>query len=417
MPGIEQTIKDMCQRAVQAAYRLNTASTETKNQALLILADLIKSHNESILTANLLDVEAARKSGMASAMLDRLTLTPQILEEMAAGLLEVAALPDPVGKVEEMSPRPNGLMVGRMRIPLGVIGFIYESRPNVTVDAAALCLKSGNAVVLKGGKEAINSNLFLAELITQALKQAGLPEATVTVIPFTDRQATLCLLKQNNTLDVVIPRGGEGLVRFVAENATVPVLKHYEGVCHIYIDKNADLDMAARICENAKVQRPSACNALETILIHQDEAARMLPLLDKALSQVEIRACAKSITYIKRAHPATPDDWGREFLDLIVAIKIVEDMPEALEHIARYSSKHSEAIITNDYDRAHTFTRQVDSSVVLVNASTRFNDGGQLGLGAEIGISTSKLHAFGPMGLNELTTRKFVVLGNGQTRK
>jgi glutamate-5-semialdehyde dehydrogenase len=303
-----------------------------------------------------------------------------------------------------------------MRIPLGVIGFIYESRPNVTVDAAALCLKSGNAVVLKGGKEAFNSNMLLADLIAKALRAQDLPAALAQVMPFTQRAATLALLKQGQFLDVVIPRGGEGLIRLVAENAAMPVLKHYKGVCHIYIDQGADHVMAAAVCHNAKVQKPSACNALETILVHQDEAAAALPLLDRALAQVEIRGCPRCREFIPRALPAVEEDWGSEYLDLIVAVRVVADLDGALDHISRYSSRHTDAIITGDYQRSRRFLRAVDSSVVLVNASTRFNDGGQLGLGAEIGISTSKLHAFGPMGLEEMTTRKFVVLGEGQVR-
>lgn len=417
MSKLEQEVTQICQAARGAAYVLNSASTESKNLALDILAGLLGQNQRAIMAANRLDVAAAEKSGMHRAMLDRLTLTPAVLQDMINGLNDVMRLPDPVGQVDKMEARHGGMMIGRMRIPLGVIGFIYESRPNVTVDAAALCLKSGNAVVLKGGKEAINSNLCLAALISEALRKAGLPPQAVNLLPYTDRAATLALLRQNQLLDVLIPRGGEGLVRFVAENAKVPVLKHYQGVCHIFIDEGADLDMAARICLNAKVQRPSACNALETILVHQKEASRALPLLDAALSKVEIRGCAQTLQHIGRAKPATDADWAAEFLDLIVALKVVEDMSEALSHIERYSSKHTEAIITSDYQRAHEFTRKVDSSLVLVNASTRFNDGGQLGLGAEIGISTSKLHAFGPMGLEELTTRKFVVFGNGQVRQ
>ena len=417
MPDIATQVREICLSARQAAAKLALASTERKNAALQQLAKLIRENESEILKVNRLDVDAAQALGMASAMLDRLRLTPAILHDMIDGLEQMINLPDPVGEVEEMGLRPNGLTVGRMRVPLGVIGFIYESRPNVTIDAAALCLKSGNAVVLKGGKEAFNSNMFLAGLIAQALIANDLPEAAALVMPFTDRAATLALLKQEDLLDVVIPRGGEGLIRFVAENATVPVLKHYKGVCHIYVDQGADLAMAAAICRNAKVQKPSACNALETILLHRDEAAAALPLLDESLNDVEIRGCERACQYIARASAATDEDWAAEFLDMIVAVKVVDNMEQALEHIARYSSKHTESIITRDYARARRFINSADSSVVLVNASTRFNDGWQLGLGAEIGISTSKLHAFGPMGLKELTTRKFVVYGDGQIRK
>jgi glutamate-5-semialdehyde dehydrogenase len=335
---------------------------------------------------------------------------------MLDGLRQVIDLPDPVGVLEEEALRPNGLKVARMRVPLGVIALIYESRPNVTIDSAALCLKSGNAVILKGGKEAINSNQCLAGLIARALSHFALPQAVVALLPFTERRATQVLLQQDKYLDVIIPRGGESLVRFVAENASVPVLKHYKGVCHIYIDQGADLSMAAKICRNSKVQRPSACNALETILIHEEEAAAALPLLDESLKEVEIRGCERTRTFLPRALAATEEDYAAEFLDLIVAIKVVKNLEEALRHIARYGSNHTESIITGNQSRAERFMAAADSSVVLVNASTRFNDGWQLGLGAEMGISTSKLHAFGPMGLKELTTRKFVVRGEGQIR-
>jgi glutamate-5-semialdehyde dehydrogenase len=314
--------------------------------------------------------------------------------------------------------RPNGLRVGRQRIPLGVIGFIYESRPNVTVDAAALCLKSGNAVILKGGKESIHSNMVLTEIMQEALEEAGAPKAAVQVIPSIAREATLELLKQDELVDLIIPRGGEGLIRFVAEHSRIPVLKHYKGVCHIFVDEGADFDMAETVCFNAKVQRPGVCNAMETMLVHGQAAPEFLPRMLARFrgAGVEIRGCPRTREIFPEAMAAKEDDWGYEFLDLILAVKVVKDLDAALDHIARYSSNHTEAIITRDYDRAQRFLKEADSSVVLVNASTRFNDGGELGLGAEIGINTSKLHAFGPMGLEELTTTKFIVYGDGQIR-
>jgi glutamate-5-semialdehyde dehydrogenase len=337
---------------------------------------------------------------------------------MSAGLLEIAGLPDPVGQVTGMWTRPNGLQVGRVRIPLGVIGFIYESRPNVTVDAAGLCLKSGNAVILKGGSEAIHSNLILAEILCGALAESGLPEKGVQVIPTTDREAVTALLKMEDLIDLIIPRGGEGLIRFVAANSRIPVLKHYKGECHSYVDEDADLNLASEVCFNAKVQRPGVCNAMETMLVHESISETFLPIIGKRLRDagVEIRGCPKTVAVLPGARSAEESDWPAEFLDLVLAVKVVQNMDEALDHIDRYGSNHTEAIVTRNYGRARRFLAEVDSSVVLVNASTRFNDGYQLGLGAEIGISTSKLHAFGPMGLEELTTTKFIVYGDGQIR-
>jgi len=317
-----------------------------------------------------------------------------------------------------MWKRPNGLQVGRVRIPLGVIGFIYESRPNVTIDAAGLCLKSGNAIILKGGSEAINSNLALSRVIADALQAAGAPQAAVQVVPTTDRQATNILLEQEELIDLIIPRGGEGLIRFVVQNSRIPVLKHYKGVCHVYVDAGADLAMAENICFNAKVQRPGVCNAMETMLVHRDAADAFLPAMLGRFEEagVEIRGCPETLKKFPGAKAAVEDDWPTEYEDLILAVRVVDSMDQALDHIAAYGSNHTETIVTQDYDRARRFLNDADSSVVLVNASTRFNDGGQLGLGAEIGISTSKLHAFGPMGLEELTTRKFIVFGDGQIR-
>ncbi len=415
---VAEMVHHMAKEAKAAARPLRTLSRGVKDRVILRVAELLQERQAQIQAANRQDVEAARAQGCTAAFLDRLTLSHKVMASMIQGLREVAALPDPVGAVTGMWVRPNGLKVGRQRIPLGVIGFIFESRPNVTVDAAALCLKSGNAVILKGGKEALNSNLALAQVMQDALAEAGVPQAAVQVIPSVAREATLELLKQDELVDLIIPRGGEGLIRFVAEHSRIPVLKHYQGVCHIFVDESADLDMAEEICFNAKVQRPGVCNAMETMLVHAAAAPEFLPRMGARFrqAQVELRGCPRTREIDSQVIPARAEDWGAEFLDLILAVKVVPDLDAALEHIARYSSNHTEAIITRDYARAQRFLKEADSSVVLVNASTRFNDGGELGLGAEIGINTSKLHAFGPMGLEELTTTKFIVYGDGQIR-
>jgi glutamate-5-semialdehyde dehydrogenase len=411
-------IRQMAKDARAAARRLRQVERPQKDEALKRMARMVAERKESIFQENRKDLDGAEKSGMSRAMIDRLRLDAKTIDAMAEGLLEVASLPDPVGAVTSMWKRPNGLVVGRVRIPIGVIGFIYESRPNVTVDAAGLCLKSGNAVILKGGSEAIHSNLALARILGEALNQSGLPSTAIQVVPTTERAATNLLLSLEEDVDLIIPRGGEGLIRFVTEHSRIPVLKHYKGVCHIYVDESADLDMAKAICFNAKVQRPGVCNAMETMLVHERVAPGFLPDMGKDLQKagVEIRGCPRTVELIPGARPAGESDWPAEFLDLILAVKVVSNMEEALEHIEAYGSNHTEAIITRDYGRAQRFLSEVDSSVVLVNASTRFNDGYQLGLGAEIGISTSKLHAFGPMGLEELTTTKFIVHGSGQIR-
>jgi glutamate-5-semialdehyde dehydrogenase len=416
--SIEVMIRQMAKDARAAARKLRQVERPQKDEALKRMARLVVERKEAIFQENRKDLDGAEKSGLSPAMIDRLRLDAKTIDAMAEGLLEVASLPDPVGAVTSMWKRPNGLMVGRIRIPIGVIGFIYESRPNVTVDAAALCLKSGNAVILKGGSEAIHSNLALARILGEALNQSGLPPTAIQVIPTTERAATNVLLSLEEDVDLIIPRGGEGLIRFVTEHSRIPVLKHYKGVCHIYVDESADLDMAKSICFNAKVQRPGVCNAMETMLVHERVARDFLPDMGRTLQEagVEIRGCARTVELIPGARPADESDWPAEFLDLILAVKVVSNMEEALEHIETYGSNHTEAIITRDYGRAQRFLSEVDSSVVLVNASTRFNDGYQLGLGAEIGISTSKLHAFGPMGLEELTTTKFIVHGSGQIR-
>jgi len=409
-------VAQICQNAQSAQRALATASTESKNAVLLRAAQLLLDRSSDILMANQKDVAQAAKDGLTGAIVDRLTLTDERLAGIAQSLKDIARLPDPVGQLSDQSTRPNGLKVSRMRIPLGVIAIIFESRPNVVIDAGALCLKSGNATVLKGGKEAHHSNIALAAILKDALSDCGLPSDAVQLI--TDRGQVAELLKQTDTVELVIPRGGEGLIRYVTENSRIPVVQHYKGVCHVYVDVGADLAMAADIAFNAKVQRPGVCNAMETLLVHRNEADTFLPSIAAkyAAAGVEIRGCASTIKLISGAIEATDADYHEEYLDLTVAIKVVDDMNAAIEHIATYGSGHTEAIVTNDENRARDFVVRNPSSAVIVNASTRFNDGGQLGLGAEIGISTSKLHAYGPMGLEELTTRKFVVWGEGQIR-
>ena len=416
---IESTIRDMARAARAAAHKLGRVSSGQKNSALFAIAAGLEKEADFIRSENEKDLSRAEEMGLSSAMIDRLTIKDATIEAMVAGLNEVAGLNDPVGTMGPTWIRPNGLQIARMRIPLGVIGIIYESRPNVTVDAAGLCLKAGNAVILRGGSEAFFSNQALAAIIEQALENSGLPDKAVQVVPVREREAVYALLNQEAFIDLIIPRGGEGLIRSVVENSKIPVLKHYKGVCHIYVDLDADLEMAQNICFNAKVQRPGVCNAMETLLVHRSVAEAFLPAMAARFKKagVELRGCAETCRLVPDAKKAQESDWPAEYLDLILAVKVVKDMDEALAHIAAYSSNHSEAIVTRDYERANRFVREADSSVVLVNASTRFNDGGQLGLGAEIGISTSKLHAFGPMGLEELTTTKFVVKGNGQIRE
>jgi len=416
---LQQTVVSLAQRARQASRTLAAGTTTSRNGALNRLAELLRERREPIVTANQQDLEAGRAKGLSPAMLDRLALSDKVFASMIGGLLEVAALPDPVGRIEDMQRRPSGILVGRMRVPLGVIAMIYESRPNVTVDAAALCLKAGNAVILRGGSEAIHSNLALAEVLREALRDRGLPEDAAQVLPMTDRAAVDVLLAQEESIDLVIPRGGEGLIRSVTEKSRIPVLKHYKGVCHVFVDEDADMAMASTIIMNAKTQRPGVCNALEGLLVHQAIAPRFLPRMAEELMQagVELRGCPASRALVPAIRPAAEEDWGSEFLALILAVRVVADLDEAMAYIARYGSQHTETIVTAGYANAQRFLREVDASAVMVNASTRFNDGGQFGLGAEIGISTTKLHAYGPMGLEELTTRKFIVYGDGQVRK
>jgi glutamate-5-semialdehyde dehydrogenase len=413
-----EIVVGVCRAAREASARMGRASAPEKNAALAAMARGLRGKTPWLREQNRKDLEEAASRGLSGAMLERLTLSDERIEQMAAGIEEVIALPDPVGEVEKMWRRPNGLWVGRMRIPLGVIGIIYESRPNVTADAAALCVKSGNAVILRGGSEAIFSNTAIARILREAMTLAGLPADAVAVIERTDREAIDWMLQAEEYIDLIIPRGGEGLIRSVAEKSRIPVIKHYKGVCHIYVDEGADVGQAVPICINAKVQRPGVCNAMETLLVHEKVAPEFLPVVSAELRKhgVELRVCPQTLSLVPWAIPAAEKDWGTEFLDLILAVRVVPSMDEAIEHIRRYGSLHTEAILTRNHARAMRFIRDVDSSLVLVNASTRFNDGFQLGLGAEIGISTTKIHAFGPMGLAELTTMKFIAFGDGQVR-
>ncbi len=417
--ALGERIQDIGYRAKMAATELAKADTAVKNRAIIRIADSLVASREILQAENEKDLRLATEKGLSPGMTDRLTLKDSTIQEMAEGLQVVASLPDPVGEVVRMWRRPNGLQVGRMRIPLGVIGIIYESRPNVTADAAGLCLKSGNAVILRGGSEAINSNRAICAVLQSALEQTGLPVDAIQLIPMIEREAVHEMLRLEDSIDVIIPRGGEELIRFVVENSKIPVIKHYKGVCHVFVDESADLEMAERICVNAKVQRPSVCNAMETLLVHEAVGQQFLPRIAKSLEDegVELRGCPKTREVLPHIKTAQPDDWGKEFLDLILSVKVVRDFDEAIKHIETHGSMHTDAIITASYERAQRFLRDVNSSCVFVNASTRFSDGHQLGLGAEIGISTTKLHAFGPMGLEELTTTKFVAYGNGQIRE
>lgn len=408
--------------AKRAARSLGLASTGQKDEALGAMAAALRKRRAGILRANRLDMASAQKAGQTAAFIDRLRLDDQRLQGMAAAIEEVIRLPDPVGEVVEARTRPNGLKVEKVRLPLGVVLMIFESRPNVTSDAAALCVKSGNAVILRGGSESLRSNQAIAAALHEGLAAAGLPRECVQLVPTPSREAMLELLALDGLIDLCIPRGGEGLIRFVAEHARVPVVRHFKGVCHVYVHRGADLEKAERILFNAKVQRPGVCNAAECLLVDRAVASRFLPSAGKRLARagVELRGCPRSEAILRKARVpvtlATPDDFGREFLDLILAVRVVQDLDQALDHIARFGSEHTEAIVTEDLSAARRFTREVASSAVMVNASTRFNDGGELGLGAEIGISTSRLHAFGPMGLRELTAQKYVVHGDGQVR-
>ncbi len=412
-------VREVALQAKEAARTLAKISSDRKERALRLMAQRLEDQSSQLLEENRLDLEQAKSSGLSGPMLDRLTLTQARIWEMAQGIREVAGLPDPVGQVVRMWRRPNGLLVGRMRIPLGVVGIIYEARPNVTADAAALCIKSGNGVVLRGGSEAFRSNQAIVKILQQALREQDLPQGAIGMIPTTQRSAVKEMLQLEGIIDVIIPRGGEELIRAVVSESRIPVIKHYKGVCHVFVDESADLQMAENICLNAKLHRPAVCNAMETLLVHEKIAQEFLPrigakLMDKG---VELRGCNTTRQILPVAQPATEEDWYAEYNDLILAVRVVQGLQEAMDHIAKYGSDHTESIVTRDYNNAQRFIQEVQSSVVLVNASTRFSDGYQLGLGAEIGISTTRLHAYGPMGVEELTTTKFVVYGDGQVRE
>jgi glutamate-5-semialdehyde dehydrogenase len=412
-------VTQKAREAKQSARVLASLSTEIKNSALCRMADALDEGQSVLMEENRKDLEEARRQGLSSAMMDRLTLNPKRIQDMIKGLREVVALPDPVGEVVKMWRRPNGMQVGRMRVPIGVIGIIYESRPNVTVEAASLCLKSGNAVVLRGGSEAIYSNRAIAQFLSIAGEKAGIPRGAVSLIERPEREGVMTMVTLDRYIDLIIPRGGEGLIRTVAQHATVPIIKHDKGVCHTFVEADADLDLAEEICFNAKVQRPGTCNAMETLLVHQGVAQKFLPRMIERLKKagVEVRGCPRTRAIVSGLREATEEDWSTEYLDLVLSVKVVDHLDEAMEHIVNYGSNHSDAIVTQNYDQAMRFLREVDSSAVFVNASTRLNDGYQFGLGAEIGISTTRIHARGPMGLEDLTCTKFIVLGSGQLRE
>ncbi|MBU0911273.1 MAG: glutamate-5-semialdehyde dehydrogenase [Gammaproteobacteria bacterium] len=411
-------IKAICQQAKQAALHLAQLSEADKNQLLLAMADQLEADTTLILAGNAKDMAAGREKQLADAMLDRLLLTEERIKTLANAVRYIAGLPDPVGQIRQMAPRPNGIQVGKMRIPLGVIAMIYEARPNVTADAGALCLKSGNAVILRGGREALQSSLAIAASLHKAMAEQGVNPAAISVIPDPDRALLLELLQQKDSVDLVIPRGGEGLIHFVSDNSKIPVIQHYKGICHLYVDKAADLDKAMALLLNGKTQRPGVCNSLETLLVHKEIAPQFLALVSAAFEekQVEVFACDLSLPYFATASKADDTQFDTEYLRLAMSVKTVADYDEAVAHIQRHSSGHTEVICTQDISTAQRFLKQINSAVVMVNASSRFSDGGELGLGAEIGISTSKLHAYGPMGLESLTTEKYIVIGDGQTR-
>jgi glutamate-5-semialdehyde dehydrogenase len=411
-------IKDLSQAAATAAQTLALLDEKVKNTILLDMARALRAHSDDIIKANLLDLEHAEKADLGAAMIDRLTLTPDRIESMAAGIETVASLPDPVGMVREICQRPNGLNIQKMRVPLGVVCMIYEARPNVTADAGALCFKSGNAVILRGGKEALNSSKIIASILQNVLQVYQLPTALITVVPDPDRALMLELMQQRDFIDVIIPRGGEGLINFVTDNSKIPVIQHFKGVCHLYVDKDADLDIAISLLLNGKTQRTGVCNALEGLLVHQDVAATFLPKVaaELAAHKVRINVSKNAQQYFEHANVISDDDFGQEYLDLEIAIRQVTDFDHAINHIRRFGSHHTEVICTQNELTATRFQRTVDASVVMVNASSRFSDGSELGLGAEIGIATSKLHAYGPMGLESLTTEKYLVSGEGQVR-
>ncbi len=415
----KQDVAGIAEKARQAGLKLGTVGTVKKDDALRFMAEGLSESKAALFAANAEDITHAKKHGMQPAFIDRLTMNEKVLKSMIDGLNEVRALKDPIGEITKAWTRPNGLLVGRMRIPIGVILMIYESRPNVTVDASALCIKSGNAVILKGGSEAIHSNRAIVAILAAALEKASLPPDAIQFIDTPDKDVLYEFLEKDELIDLVIPRGGESLIRSVAEHSRIPVLKHYKGICHVFVDAGADLARAKRICFNAKVQRPGVCNAMETLLVHKDVAQAFLPDMIAMYREagVEIRGCEETRKVVQDIKPATEQDWYTEYLALILAVRIVDSLEQAIGHINHFGSHHTDSIVTSDVDHSMRFLREVDSSTVLVNASTRFSDGFQLGLGAEIGISTSKLHAFGPMGLEELTAQKFVIMGSGQIRE
>lgn len=412
-------VGDLAREARKAARRLAPLGRREKDGALAAIAGRLRGAAAEIGAANATDVERARATGLSEPMIDRLGMGPHVVEATARAVEHIITLPDPVGGRREMQRMPNGIYVGRQRVPLGVIAIVYEARPNVTVDAASLGLKSGNALLLRGGKEASETNTVLGRIIQEALRESAVPEGAVQIVPAGDREETRELLGLTDLVDLVIPRGGEGLIRFVAENARVPVVKHYKGVCHLFLDAGCDSQMAVRLALNGKVQRPGVCNALECLLVDERAAVELLPRVAAALlgAGVELRGCPRTVALVPEAKIATDADWGAEFLSLVLAVRVVAGIDEALEHVAQHGSNHTETICTNDHAHAERWLQEVDASAVMVNASTRFNDGGQFGLGAEIGISTSKLHAYGPMGLESLTTEKWIVLGSGQVRE
>ncbi len=418
MSDKEFSLIEMAKEVKSASKIIAKCSSAKKNNILNAMASALENNTQMLISENKKDLEYARTKGISKSMMDRLTLNEKRVKEMADALREVASFNDPVGEISEMKIRPNGIRVGKMTIPLGVIGIIYEARPNVTSDAAGLCIKAGNAVILRGGSEAFNSNMAIVKILQKALEDEGLPKGCVTFVPSPERSIMTELLKLDEYIDLIIPRGGESLIRFVAENSRIPVIKHYKGVCHIFVDKTADEKIAMDLLADGKLSRPGVCNALETMLVHKDIAASFLPKAGKYLSEnnVEIRGCSETLKFIPSAKIATEDDYAAEFLDLIIAVRVVNGFDEAVDHIQKYASDHTEVIVTNDYNSSQRFISEINSSVVLVNASSRFSDGGQLGLGAEIGISTTKLHAYGPMGIESLTTKKFVVFGEGQSR-
>ena len=416
---IKSYVRRKAEEARKAAGPLAILPSETKNTALVRMADALVAQTEKLISVNTMDLEGARKRGLSRALVDRLTLDPKRIKAMAAGLREVADLPDPVGEVVKTVQRPNGMRVERTRVPIGVIGMVYESRPNVTADAAGLCLKAGNAVVLRGGSEAIHSNIAIARILSESGASAGLPDGCLAFLDNPDRQAVMEMLKLDALIDLIIPRGGEALMKTVCQNSRIPVIRHDKGLCHTYVDEFADLAMARTICFNAKVQRPGTCNAMETLLVHKAVApaflSKMIPAFQEA--GVEVRGCSETVRMVQGLKKAEESDWETEYLDLILSVRVVRDMDEAMNHIARYGSQHSDAIVTQNEKQAERFLKEVDSCAVMVNASTRLNDGYEFGLGAEIGISTSRIHARGPMGLEDLTTTKYIVRGEGQIRE